>query len=409
MDTKRKLKHLIKHFGFKKEELSEIQKMYDGEFFNPQDPAVLKLYKFSKQVCDEYNQILFDAKQKTNLFKTIKNMFKKTRLMNKMFPGHGLFGDIRQLDCVIGLVDLKNYVFLNKHTVFSRYALVTMEPRTMFGVRVTVGTDDVEKKGKLIKLGKIVIGKDCWLGAGAVVENGTTIEDGAVVAGGAYLNTDAPKNSLMLGRPAKVFAIVDENYKSKPKEKPVYTEEQKRNIYAVLKELGYKSVIKDYNKILNGERFNTAKPKLGGLFMLTHRLCAELNAPETTDKRKEQIKHWLFPNCGKNLTIGENFLIDILGVAVVGNNVAIGNNVCLAGNLFIGNNVTIKDYAVVFGSEHDLYVKKRNNPILRATWLDVMKINDNVTIEENAIIAPSSTVDKNVTKNALYTNKKIII
>ena len=408
MNTNKKLKHLIKHFGFKKEELVEIKKMYDCEFFNPEDKNVKKLFKLSENICNEYNNLLAEAKQKTNFFKTIKNMFLKTKLMNLMFPGHGLFGDIRELKSVIGLVDLKRYVFLNKHTVFSPYSLVEIGSGTMFGVRVTVGTNNIEKQGNKIKLKKIIIGKDTWLGAGATIENGVCINEGAVIAAGAFLTTNAPKNSLMLGRPAFEFAKLDENYKSKPKEKPIYTKQQIENIHKVLIELGYKSSIKEYDKILQGERFNTAKPKLGSLFMLTHRLCAELCHKNTTKERKEQIKHWLFPNCGKNLTIGDNFLIDILGVAVVGDDVTIENDVCLAGNLFIGNNVTIKNKAVVFGSEHDLWVKKRKNPIKRATWTDVMIIDNNIVIGENAVIAPASHVNKNVPANSLYTNKKII-
>lgn len=50
----------------------------------------------------------------------------------------------------------------------------------------------------------IEIGRDCWLGAGAIVLPGVRIGDRCVVAAGAVVTRDVPANSLVAGVPAEV-------------------------------------------------------------------------------------------------------------------------------------------------------------------------------------------------------------
>ncbi len=50
----------------------------------------------------------------------------------------------------------------------------------------------------------INIGKDCWVGANAVVLKGTQLGDGSVVAAGAVVASKVPPSSLVAGVPARV-------------------------------------------------------------------------------------------------------------------------------------------------------------------------------------------------------------
>ena len=84
MKTIQKLKHLKKHFGFKDEQLIEIKKMYDGEFFDPADANVQKLYKISQDICNQYNNILRNTTKKQSLFKNFQTMLKKTKLFKEI-------------------------------------------------------------------------------------------------------------------------------------------------------------------------------------------------------------------------------------------------------------------------------------------------------------------------------------
>lgn len=49
----------------------------------------------------------------------------------------------------------------------------------------------------------IVIGNNCWFGAGVTVLDGVSVGDGCVVAAGSLLNKSIPSNSIVAGVPAK--------------------------------------------------------------------------------------------------------------------------------------------------------------------------------------------------------------
>ncbi|WP_275263078.1 acyltransferase [Kineococcus radiotolerans] len=49
------------------------------------------------------------------------------------------------------------------------------------------------------------IGRDCFVGAGAIVLPGVTIGDGSIVAAGAVVTKDVPPASIVAGSPARVI------------------------------------------------------------------------------------------------------------------------------------------------------------------------------------------------------------
>ncbi len=55
-----------------------------------------------------------------------------------------------------------------------------------------------------LRFGKVVIGRDVWIGANAVVLPGVRLEDGVVVGAGAVVTRDVPAGSVVMGVPARV-------------------------------------------------------------------------------------------------------------------------------------------------------------------------------------------------------------
>lgn len=101
-------------------------------------------------------------------------------------------------------------VFFNYNTVILDIAEVTIGDRTLFGPGcqlITVGhpVNDLEMRRGGWEQGKpIVIGDDCWFGAGVLVMPGVTIGDRCVIGAGALVTRDIPDDCLALGSPAKV-------------------------------------------------------------------------------------------------------------------------------------------------------------------------------------------------------------
>ncbi len=52
--------------------------------------------------------------------------------------------------------------------------------------------------------GGVRIGRDCWLGAHVVVNDGVTIGDGSIIGSGSVVTKDIPPYSIAVGTPAKV-------------------------------------------------------------------------------------------------------------------------------------------------------------------------------------------------------------
>lgn len=50
------------------------------------------------------------------------------------------------------------------------------------------------------------IGDEVWIGANAVIVGNITIGNNVLIAPNAYVNTDVPSNSVVIGNPAKIIA-----------------------------------------------------------------------------------------------------------------------------------------------------------------------------------------------------------
>ncbi len=87
--------------------------------------------------------------------------------------------------------------------------------RTMFGPNVTIATaghpvwPGLREKGYQYNM-PVHIGRNCWIGAGAVILPGVTIGDNVVVGAGSVVTKDLPPDVVAVGNPCKVLRPVEE-------------------------------------------------------------------------------------------------------------------------------------------------------------------------------------------------------
>lgn len=99
--------------------------------------------------------------------------------------------------------------YINRHTFIDASEQVTIGADTMVGPMVYItdhdhGTDADELIRKQELRGSAVrIGRDAWIGAGAIILKGVTIGDGAVIGAGAVVTKDVNAGAKVAGVPGR--------------------------------------------------------------------------------------------------------------------------------------------------------------------------------------------------------------
>lgn len=98
---------------------------------------------------------------------------------------------------------------------------VVIGNRASIGPNVTIVTASSPNNSRLaaivgVKQGRVVIGDDAWIGAGAVLLPGITVGEMSIVGAGAVVNEDVPPRSVVAGVPAKVVKRIEVPDEIKP-------------------------------------------------------------------------------------------------------------------------------------------------------------------------------------------------
>lgn len=118
-------------------------------------------------------------------------------------------------DCGKNITLGKN-VFINSSCHFQDQGGITIGDGTLIGHNVTLATlnHDFRISDRASMYPKPVhIGKNVWIGSGAVIVPGITVGDGAVVAAGAVVIEDVPPATVVAGVPAAAVRELTEEEK----------------------------------------------------------------------------------------------------------------------------------------------------------------------------------------------------
>ena len=112
-------------------------------------------------------------------------------------------------------VHFGNCVYANFHLTLVDDTHIYVGDNTMFGPNVTVATAGhpilPELRAKAYQFNMPVhIGKNCWIGAGAVIVPGVRIGDNTVIGAGSIVTKDIPANVVAVGNPCRVLREISE-------------------------------------------------------------------------------------------------------------------------------------------------------------------------------------------------------
>lgn len=106
-------------------------------------------------------------------------------------------------------------IYCNFNTTLVDDTHIYVGDNTMFGPNVIVATAGHPINAELRSKGyqynaPVRIGKNCWIGAGALIMPGVTIGDDVVIGAGSVVTKDIPSGVVAVGNPCKVLREVGE-------------------------------------------------------------------------------------------------------------------------------------------------------------------------------------------------------
>ncbi len=184
--------------------MTEKEKMLQGQLYNPLDKELVSARISSRLLQQQLNSC--DADNGKEL----------KRLVKELIPNQGKSCFLQPpFYCDYGTnIFLGKRVFFNFNCVVLDVTPVTIGDRTMFGPNVQIYTAthplEATPRGSGTEFGKpITIGKDVWIGGGAIICPGVHIGDRTVIGAGSIVTKDIPSDVFAAGNPCKVIKHID--------------------------------------------------------------------------------------------------------------------------------------------------------------------------------------------------------
>ena len=187
--------------------MSKYDKLHSGEIYDPCDPEILKEQTaYMERLCD-YNMTRPSEREKRS--QMLKELFAEAGdgcyvepPLRSSFGGHHVhFGKAVYANYNLTLVD-------DTHIYIGDY--------TMIGPNVTIATaghpvlPSLREKAYQFNI-PVHVGRNCWIGAGAILLPGVTVGDNTVIGAGSVVTKDIPANVVAVGNPCRVLREIGEH------------------------------------------------------------------------------------------------------------------------------------------------------------------------------------------------------
>lgn len=177
---------------------TERGKMLRGEMANTTDPSLQESFRRTKGLLKRLNALSFyDAEYRKVLEELLPTIPKSSTIMS---PFHSDQNNIK----------IGENVFINAGCIFLDGGGIEIGDYTLIGPAVQIYTpqhphDHIERRQPVEWAERVVIGRDCWIGGGAIICPGVEIGDRVIVGAGSVVVNDVPSDTTVVGNPARVI------------------------------------------------------------------------------------------------------------------------------------------------------------------------------------------------------------
>ena len=182
-------------------------RMFTGDLYLPNDAAITEEQNACLELLYTFNQTRPSELEKRN--QLLKQMFAEIGEICYIDPPvhanfggkHVHFGKNIYANFNLTMVD-DGHIYVGDYTMFAPGVIVATAGHPILPeLRETVYQYNMP----------VHIGKNCWIGAGAIILPGVTIGDQVVVGAGSVVTKDLPSNVVAVGNPCRVVREVSEH------------------------------------------------------------------------------------------------------------------------------------------------------------------------------------------------------
>lgn len=190
--------------------MTEREKMLAGELYDCGDPALLTRWHLAKDLVRQYNALPSDdlAAKDALLDRLLGGRGRNLWITPPFFVDYGeniFFGDNCEVNMNCTFLDDNRIVIGDNALIAPNVQIYTAfhptNARDRFGDPCPDGSFAFCKT----RTAPVIIGRNVWIGGGAILLPGITIGDNVVIGAGSVVTHDIPSDTVALGSPCRVI------------------------------------------------------------------------------------------------------------------------------------------------------------------------------------------------------------
>ncbi len=186
-----------------------LDKLHSGKLYLPQDPRIDALQRDCLELQYDFNQTRpHDLALRQELLAKMFHKLGKNCYVEP--PIHANWGG--------HFISLGDNVYINFNFTAVDDTYIEIGDNVMIGPNVTIATANHPEnlndraQGKQYNQ-KVILEKNVWVGAGAIILPGVTIGEGSIIGAGSVVTHDITKGVIAVGNPCKVLRkLKDDSY-----------------------------------------------------------------------------------------------------------------------------------------------------------------------------------------------------